>query len=105
MRRLMGIPLLVQHLTALQGNEELPDNPGFDLFGSVDFINVSDATKQQILDVQRVMQDNLMGENFQIMGSELDQLRGHGYIVEVCNNRDLGRATVVVYTTKGALEA
>lgn len=105
MRRLIGIPLLVQHLTALQGNEELPDNPGFDLFGSVDFINVSSATKQQILDVQRVMQDTLMGENFRILGTELEQLRGYGYDVEVQNSRDLGRAAVIVYMSKGALEA
>ncbi len=105
MRRLMGIPLLVQHLAALQANEELPDNPGFDLFGALDLINVSNETRQQVRGVQRVMEDCLLGENMQILGSELDLLREQGYAVEVINSRELGRAAVLVQTTKGALEA
>lgn len=97
---------LVNELTKLARNDELPDMPDQDLKRAIDILNVSDETRESVTHIVNLMEEALYGEMMDILGSELDKLRQLGYHVILENGRrHLGQSSVVIFTVKGAIES
>lgn len=99
------IERLVNLLDQLTHHHEFPENPGMDLITALPALNLSPTAKQHVTKIQDLGLDELFGESYHILKSQLDVLRLHGYPVDVANDyTGLGRKRIVIYTVKGAIE-
>jgi len=100
-----GIDRLLAQLQQLVHHDEYPENPGFDLSAALPFLNLSDGARRLVEDIIRLAAEECFGESNNVIWSQLDYLRQYGFPCDLgYDHEGLGRLSLVIYTTKGAIE-